>query len=100
MRSAHSRALVFCIGTMLYCLSMTLDAAIMLTGALTAALPFLGFPHRIDSVLVFVLGAATVALGIALRRRANRLAARETFKKTDAFVEHNASHEHGAEDTH
>jgi|GEM_PF-1878877 hypothetical protein len=77
---------------------MTLDAAIMLAGALTATLPFLGFPHRVDSVLVFVLGAATVALGIALRRRTTRVA-RHTFKKTDAFVEHNASYEHGAEDT-
>lgn len=77
---------------------MTLDAAIMLTGALTAILPFLGFPHRADSVIVFMLGAVTVALGIAVRRRATRTV-RQTFTKTDAFVEHNASYEHGAEDT-
>lgn len=79
-------------------LGMTLDAAIMFTGALVAILPFLGFPHRWDSVIVFILGAVTIALGIAVRRRATRMA-RQTFTKTDAFVEHNASYDHGAEDT-
>lgn len=49
--------------------SMTLDALIMLAGALVAALPFLGFPNSWDSVLLFLIGVFIVALGIIVRRR-------------------------------
>ncbi len=48
---------------------MTLDALIMLCGALVAILPFLGFPSSWDSVLFLIVGVAVVALGIAVRRR-------------------------------
>lgn len=48
---------------------MTLDALIMLAGALVAVLPFLGFPNNWDTVLLFLLGVAIVGLGIVVRRR-------------------------------
>lgn len=48
---------------------MTLDALIMLAGALVALLPFLGFPTAWDTVMFFALGVFTVALGIVVRRR-------------------------------
>lgn len=48
---------------------MTLDALIMLVGALVALLPFLGFPHSWDTVFFFILGVVVIALGIIVRRR-------------------------------
>jgi hypothetical protein len=48
---------------------MTLDALIMLIGALVALLPFLGFPNSWDSVLYFLLGVIIIGLGIVVRRR-------------------------------
>ncbi|HEY4525132.1 MAG TPA: hypothetical protein VJL39_02100 [Candidatus Paceibacterota bacterium] len=47
---------------------MTLDTLIMLSGALVAVLPFLGFPNRWDSIFFVVLGIFIISLGIALRR--------------------------------
>lgn len=48
---------------------MTLDALIILAGAIVALLPFLGFPSSWDSVLFFLLGVAIIGLGVAVRRR-------------------------------
>lgn len=48
---------------------MTLDALIMLIGAIVAVLPFLGFPNSWDSVLYFLLGVIIIGLGIVVRRR-------------------------------
>lgn len=48
---------------------MTLDTLIMLTGALVAVLPFLGFPNSWDNVLFFLAGVLVIALGIIVRRR-------------------------------
>jgi len=48
---------------------MTLDALIMLFGALVALLPFLGFPTSWDAVLLFTAGVVIIALGIVVRRR-------------------------------
>lgn len=48
---------------------MTLDALIMLAGALVGIWPFLGFPPSWDTVILFVLGAFIFALGIVVRRR-------------------------------
>lgn len=48
---------------------MSLDAMIMLAGALVATVPFLGFPGSWDAVLLVILGAIIVGLGITLRRR-------------------------------
>jgi len=51
---------------------MTLDTMIMLAGALTAVLPFLGFPNSWDNVLFFLTGVFVIALGIMVRRRGDR----------------------------
>ncbi|MBM3260884.1 hypothetical protein FJY93_00525 [Candidatus Kaiserbacteria bacterium] len=65
---------------------MTLDAVIMLVGAIVAILPFLGFPSSWDSVLYFILGVIVIALGIVVRRRsahttsdAKRVSAKDTY---------------------
>ena len=49
--------------------AMTIDALIMLAGAIVAALPFLGFPHAWLQWLFFAIGVLTICLGIATRRR-------------------------------
>ncbi len=51
---------------------MTLDALIMLAGAIVAVLPFLGFPNSWDTVLLFLLGVSIVGLGIVVHRRLGR----------------------------
>jgi len=62
---------------------MTLDASIMLTGALIILLPFLGFPRSWDDVLFFVLGVIVVSLGIVVRRRkGTKPASREFIEST------------------
>jgi len=48
---------------------MTLDALIMLAGALVAVVPFLGFPPSWDTWIFFVLGVFILGLGIIVRRR-------------------------------
>jgi hypothetical protein len=48
---------------------MSLDALIMLFGALIAVMPFLGFTVDMQKWIIFVLGLIVVSLGIALRRR-------------------------------
>lgn len=48
---------------------MTLDTLIMFSGALVAALPFLGFPSSWDNVIFFLAGVFVIALGIVVRRR-------------------------------
>lgn len=48
---------------------MTIDTLIMLSGALVAVLPFLGFPNSWDSALFFLAGVFVIALGIVVRRR-------------------------------
>ncbi len=48
---------------------MTLDSLIMLSGALVAILPFLGFPNTWDAAFFVILGALVISLGIVVRRR-------------------------------
>jgi len=48
---------------------MSLDALIMLFGAIVAALPFLGFPHAYLQWILFAIGAIVFCLGIAVRRK-------------------------------
>lgn len=48
---------------------MTVDTLIILSGALVALLPFLGFPTSWDTVLFFILGIFVISLGIIVRRR-------------------------------
>ncbi len=50
-------------------IAMTIDALIMLAGAVAAALPFLGFPSSIDTILYVIDGMFIIALGIVVRRR-------------------------------
>jgi hypothetical protein len=52
---------------------MTLDALIMLSGVLVAALPFLGFPNAWDTWIFFAIGVFVIALGIVVRRRYGHL---------------------------
>ncbi len=51
---------------------MTLDTLILLSGALVATIPFLGFPNSWDTVIFLILGIGIVALGIVVRRRTPR----------------------------
>ncbi|HEY4516823.1 MAG TPA: hypothetical protein VJG64_02655 [Candidatus Paceibacterota bacterium] len=48
---------------------MTLDALIILAGAIVATLPFLGFPSSWKHALFFIAGLSVIALGIVVRRR-------------------------------
>jgi uncharacterized membrane protein YfcA len=48
---------------------MTLDAVIMLVGAIIAALPFSGFPRAWLEWIIFGFGVLVFALGIVVRRR-------------------------------
>ena len=48
---------------------MTLDALIMLAGAVVAALPFLGFSRAWLQWLLFLIGISVFALGVVVRRR-------------------------------
>ncbi len=52
-----------------YTRRVTLDALIMLSGALIAVLPFLGFPLSWDNIFLVVLGVLVITLGIIVRRR-------------------------------
>ncbi len=67
---------------------MTLDSLIILSGALVAILPFLGFPNTWDSVIFVVLGVLVVSLGIVVRRRAPR----RTVADRDSFFVENTPH--------
>ena len=61
---------------------MTLDTLILLTGAFTALLPFLGVPgspQGIDAGLFFAAGVIMIALGIAVRRKGFPREARRRF---------------------
>lgn len=67
-------------------LAMTLDALIMLSGALIALIPFLGFPLKWDNVMLVVLGVLVITLGIIVRRRGlNRTTA--VTKANGTYVE-------------
>ena len=48
---------------------MTLDALIMLAGALVAFLSVAGFPPSLYKPMFFILGVFVIALGIVVRRR-------------------------------
>ncbi len=63
---------------------MTLDSLIILSGALVAILPFLGFPNTWDTVIFVALGVLVVVLGIVVRRRAPR---RTASDRDSFFVE-------------
>jgi len=51
---------------------MSLDALIMLAGALVAVMPFLGFTVNMQTWIFFFLGIIIIGLGIAVRRRGQR----------------------------
>jgi hypothetical protein len=48
---------------------MSLDALIILFGAVVAGMPFLGFTVDMQKWIIFVLGLIVIALGVAVRRR-------------------------------
>lgn len=48
---------------------MTLDALVMLSGALVAFLSVAGFPPSWYKPMFFILGLFTIALGIVVRRK-------------------------------
>jgi hypothetical protein len=48
---------------------MTIDALIMLAGALIAVVSFLGIPVDWHPAIFFVLGVIVIALGVVVRRR-------------------------------
>lgn len=51
---------------------MSLDALIILVGAVVALLPFSGFPISWDHAMFFILGLCVIALGVVVRRRLNQ----------------------------
>ena len=55
---------------------MSLDALIMLAGAIVAVMPFLGFPLNWQQWIIFLLGIAVIGLGIAVRRKGSRVSPR------------------------
>lgn len=63
---------------------MSLDALIMLAGALIAATPFLGFPVSWDRILYSILGTLVVILGIVVRRRTGK---QDTLPRAETFSE-------------
>jgi VIT1/CCC1 family predicted Fe2+/Mn2+ transporter len=70
---------------------MTLDALIMLAGALVALVPYMGFPRSWDDVILVVLGIFIVILGVVVRRRKRRPSSTQ-----QAFVESAPSGHEGA----
>lgn len=68
---------------------MSLDALIMLAGALIAVMPFLGFPVSAQMWIIFVLGLIVIGLGIAVRRRGPRAGQR---RNRGEFVESMPAH--------
>lgn len=67
----------------------------MLAGAFVVIEPFLGFPTRWDTVLLFMVGVFVIALGIVVRRRGTRLDLSRPPMRDPHFVE--ATPAHGAE---
>lgn len=51
---------------------MSLDAFIMLIGAIIAALPFSGFPHAWLQWIMFGFGVLVFALGTVVRRKMSK----------------------------
>ena len=72
---------------------MTLDALIMLGGALVAFLSVAGFPPSLYKPMFFILGIFVVALGIIVRRQRGE---RETAerKRSQGFAAGTASMPH------
>jgi hypothetical protein len=64
---------------------MSLDALIMLLGALVAVMPFLGFTVNMQMWILFVLGIIIIGLGIAVRRRGQK--PRNVRARKGEFVE-------------
>jgi len=81
---------------------MTLDALIMLGGALVAFLSVAGFPPSLYKPMFFILGVFVVALGIVARRQRGE---RETAERMNAqggkrsFAASSMSHENEQENT-
>ncbi|HUO56015.1 MAG TPA: hypothetical protein VMU27_01075 [Candidatus Paceibacterota bacterium] len=63
---------------------MSLDALIMLAGALVAVMPFLGFPLSWQVWIIFLLGVIIIGLGIAVRRKGAQVPER---KQSRGYVE-------------
>ena len=64
---------------------MSLDALIMLLGALVAVMPFLGFTVAMQMWIFFILGIIIIGLGIAVRRRGQKQ--RSVRPRKGEFVE-------------
>jgi cytochrome c biogenesis protein CcdA len=64
---------------------MSLDALIMLFGALVAVMPFFGFTVDMQKWIIFVLGLIVITLGIAVRRRGH--IKRPVRRRRGEFVE-------------
>jgi hypothetical protein len=76
---------------------MTLDTLIMFLGALTALLPFLGFPNSWDRLMFLAIGGCIVALGIMVRRRGTGMKrAVPPAPREQTFVERAPEHFHDA----
>lgn len=77
---------------------MTIDALIMLMGAIIATLPFLGFPIRMDNLIMVAIGIIVISLGIIVRRRDVALRARER-RAHQVYVENAPQAQSGHETT-
>lgn len=75
---------------------MSLDTLIMFLGALTALLPFLGFPNSWDKIIFLVVGVIIIVLGIMVRRRGKSAAAPRVESRERTFAEHTSLHSHDA----
>jgi VIT1/CCC1 family predicted Fe2+/Mn2+ transporter len=65
---------------------MTLDALLMISGALVVVLPFLGFPNAWDTIFFVLLGMLVIGLGIAVRRTLARRSMRMEHRHYDDVV--------------
>jgi uncharacterized membrane protein YccF (DUF307 family) len=65
---------------------MSVDILIMLMGAVVATLPFLGFPIRMDNLILVAIGIIVISLGIIVRRREVAKRARER-RVHQAYIE-------------
>lgn len=74
---------------------MTIDALIIFAGAFVAVLPFLGFPIKLDSIIMVAIGIIVISLGIIVRRRdvAQRARERRTQTYTESTPQAQAGHE-------
>jgi len=82
---------------------MTLDALVMLCGALVAFLSVAGFPPSFYKPMFFIIGLFTIALGIVVRRKRGewetgmRLSGRTSVEEPAAGISAVSLHEEAQE---